>query len=391
MSERKKVAAIITEYRPGSHADVIVTKLLKGIPTDDGLIQPRVEIASMYVDQFPENDLSRGFAATHDVPIYPSIVKALTLGGSELAVDGVLLIGEHGDYAWNEKDQQLYPRKYFMEQICGVFATSGRGVPVFNDKHLSYNWHDAKWMFDRAMQLGAPFMAGSSLPFAYRNPWLEHPLETPITEAVSIGYSGLDIYGFHTLETLQCMVERRVGGETGVAAVTCLEGDAVWKAGKAGAWWRELAEAACAPIENKPSGAMEDHCENPALFLLEYQDGFRGAALMLNGYVTDLAYAGRVGGEIYGSEFYLHGDPHPHFSYLSLNIEEMFVTGVPTYPVERTLLTSGVLEAVLDSRHQGYIRLETPHLDIAYRSYDSIPWRPTGPRPIGASLEPLPE
>ncbi|MYE89957.1 hypothetical protein F4X33_13280, partial [Candidatus Poribacteria bacterium] len=257
--------------------------------------------------------------------------------------------------------------------------------------HLSYNWHDAKWMFDRATQLGAPFMAGSSLPFGYRNPWLEHPLETPITEAVSIGYSGLDIYGFHTLETLQCMVERRVGGETGVAAVTCLEGDAVWEAGRAGAWWRELAEAACAPIENKPSGAMEDHCENPALFLLEYQDGFRGAALMLNGYVTDLAYAGRVGGEIYGSEFYLHGDPHPHFSYLSLNIEEMFVTGVPTYPVERTLLTSGVLEAALDSRHQGYIRLETPHLDIGYRSYDSIPWRPTGPRPVGASLQPLPE
>ena len=80
MSERKKIAAIITEYRPGSHADVIVTKFLKGIPTDDGLIQPRIEIASMYVDQFPENDLSRGFAATHNVPIYPSITKALTLG-----------------------------------------------------------------------------------------------------------------------------------------------------------------------------------------------------------------------------------------------------------------------------------------------------------------------
>ena len=160
MPERKKIAAIITEYRPRSHADVIVTKFLKGFPTDDGLIPPRVEIASMYIDQFPENDIGRDLAAEHDVPIYPSIVKALTLGGRELAVDGVLLIGEHGDYAWNEKEQHLYPRKYFMEQICGVFAISKRSMPIYNDKHLSYNWHDAKWMVDRAHSLGAPFMAG---------------------------------------------------------------------------------------------------------------------------------------------------------------------------------------------------------------------------------------
>jgi len=391
MSERKKIAAIITEYRPRSHADVIVTKFLKGFPTDDGLLKPRVDIASMYIDQFPDADIGRSIAAEHDVPIFPSIVKALTLGGNELAVDGVLLIGEHGDYAWNEKEQHLFPRKYFMEQICGVLATSGCAVPIFNDKHLSYNWYDATWMYARAKQLGAPFMAGSSLPLGWRNPWLEYELETPVEEAIAIGFSGLDIYGFHTLETLQCMVERRVGGETGVAAVTCLEGDVVWQASKDGLWSRELAEAACAPIENKPAGSMEEHCKNPALFLIEYRDGLRGAVLMLNGYVTDLAYAGRVGDVIQGTEFYLqNGEPHAHFSYLALNIEEMFVTGIPTYPVERTLLTSGVLEAALDSRYQGYVCLETPHLDIAYHSYESLPWRPHGRRPTGATLEPWP-
>ena len=391
MPDRKKIAAIITEYRPNSHADVMVTKFLKGFPTDEGLIPPRVDVASLYIDQFPENDLGRALAAEHNVPVYPSIVKALTLGGNVLAVDGVLLIGEHGDYAWNEKAQQLYPRKYFMEQICGVFATSKRAVPVYNDKHLSYNWHDAKWMVDRAASLGAPFMAGSSLPLGWRNPWLEYERGTPVEEAIAIGFSGLDIYGFHTLETLQCMVERRVGGETGVEAVTCLEGDAVWEAAKAGLWSRELAEAACAPIENKPQGRMEDHCENPALFLVEYRDGLRGGVLMLNGYVSDLAYAGLVSDEIQGTEFYVqNGPPHAHFSYLSLNIEEMFVTGVPTYPVERTLLTTGVLEAALDSRHQGYIRLETPHLELSYSSYGSLPWRPTGVRPTGATLDPWP-
>jgi hypothetical protein len=208
----KRIAAIITEYRPRSHADVIVTKFLKGFPTDEGLIPPQVEIVSMYVDQFAENDLSRQYAAEHNVPIYNSIPRALTLGGDKLDVDGVLLIGEHGDYAWNEKGQHLYPRKYFLEQICGVMATSGRAVPLFSDKHLSYNWHDIRWMYDRMAGLGAPFMAGSSLPLGWRSPWLEHGKETPIQAALAVGYSGLDIYGFHTLEVLQCMVERRVGG-----------------------------------------------------------------------------------------------------------------------------------------------------------------------------------
>ncbi|SVC96480.1 uncharacterized protein METZ01_LOCUS349334, partial [marine metagenome] len=291
--------------------------------------------------------------------------------------------------AWNEKEQQLFPRKFFMEQISGVMATSGRAVPIFNDKHLSYNWHDAKWMYDRAVQLDAPFMAGSSLPFFWRNPWLEHERETPIKQAVAIGYSGLDIYGFHTLETLQCMVERRVGGETGVAAVTCLEGNAVWDAADINAWPLDLAEAACERIQNKPDGHMKEHCENPALFIVEYRDGLQGNILMLNGYVTDLAYAACVEEEIVASEFYCPQAPHAHFSYLSLNIEEMFLSERPTYPVERTLLTTGILEAALDSRSQGHVRLETPHLNVSYSSYDHIPWRPTSPRPSGASLIPF--
>jgi hypothetical protein len=385
----KRIAAILTEYRPRSHADVIVSKFLRGFPTDQGMISPRVQIASMYVDQFPTNDLSRSYAEAFGIPICNSIIGALTLGDQQIAVDGVLLIGEHGDYAWNEKEQHLYPRKPFMEQICAAMATGGRAVPVFNDKHLSYNWHDARWMFDRLRQLEAPFMAGSSLPTCWRDPWLEHPMETSIHEALAIGYGGLDSYGFHALETLQCMIERRCGGESGVEAVICLEGDAVWKAAQEGLWSRELADAACAAIAEKPSGAIEDHCPTPALFLVEYRDGTRGAVLMLNGYVETFAYAARVEDEIVATEFYLqHGQPYAHFSYLSLNIEEMLVNGVPTYPAERTLLTTGVLEAALESRFLGYKRVATPYLDIEYRSYETIPWRASGPRPTGACLAP---
>ena len=179
-SEPRKIAAIVTTFFANSHADVIVTKFARGFPTDDGLLPPQVEVASMYMDQTHANDIGQSLARDCGIPIYQSIPATLCLGGNELAVDGVLSIGEHGDYACNEKGQRLYPRRHFLEQICGVLATSGRVVPVFSDKHLACTWSDALWVYDRARQLGVPFMAGSSVPLFWRDPWLEHELGAPI-------------------------------------------------------------------------------------------------------------------------------------------------------------------------------------------------------------------
>src|SRR5438093_313714 len=282
---------------------------MKGVPTDEDLRAPRVELASLYMNQIDARDIGQSLAWRHNVPIFQSIRAALTLGGSELAVDGVLLIGEHGDYPMDEQGRHMYPRRYLFEQVAGVFASSGRSVPVFNDKHLSYNWADARWMYDRARELKVPLLAGSTLPLCWRRPFLEYELDTPIQEAVAIGYGGVESYGFHALETLQCMVERRWGGEVGVEAVQCLEGEAVWEAGRQGRWSRELAEAACASIEERPEGRAptasewETHCSRPAAFLIDYRDGLRAAVLMLNGCVHDFAYAGRTDGEIRATEF----------------------------------------------------------------------------------------
>ena len=362
MASRKKIAAVITEYRVPAHADVIVGKFIKGFPTDDGLIEPQVDIVSMYLDQIPDNDIGLQVSKEYDIPIYQSISAALCLGGSELAVDGVLSIGEHGSYAYNEKGQHMYPRRFFFEQICGVFSTSGRSVPVFSDKHLSYNWRNSEWMYDRAQQLGVPFMAGSSIPLGWRDPWLEHELDAPIEDALVLSFGGIESYGYHGLEALQCMIERRSGGEAGLAAVQCLEGEAVWRAGADGLWSRELAEAAAAAGETA-SGSMEESCDNPAAFLLEFRDGFKAILLQLNGYAKEWSYAARVDGQVLATGLRTHGPPYPHFSYLGLNIEAMFLSGEPQYPVERTLLVSGALDALMDSRHRGHIRLETPHLD----------------------------
>ena len=389
MSDRKRIAAIITEYRVPAHADVIVGKFIKGFPTDDGLLDPQVEIVSMYLDQLPPNDIGMAVSERYGIPVFRSIPSALCLGGDELAVDGVLAIAEHGDYAYNEKGQNMYPRRYFMEQICGVIASRGRPIPVYSDKHLSYNWQDARWVYERTRALEVPFMAGSSLPLAWRDPWLEHEIGTPIEEAVVIGPGQLDSYGFHSLEALQCMVERRAGGESGVAAVRYLEGDQIWTAAAAGAWSRELAEAALDRITDREEGPLAGICDEAYAILLEYRDGLRAAVLQLPGAVREWGYAGRVDGRVESTDMNTHrSNPHPIFSYLGLNIQEMFMTGAAQYPVERTLLVSGVLEVAVDSKFQAGARLETPHLDVVYQPSSRQPIRPRGVHPTGASIVP---
>ncbi len=232
MSDPVRVAAICTIYHPKSHADVIVTKFLEGASTDEGFHRfDDVEIVSMYIDHVLENDVGVGRAQKHGVPLHPSIRRALHNGAKELNVDAVLLIGEHGDYPWNERGRHMYPRRYFFEQIAGVFSESKRVVPVFSDKHLAYDWHDAAWMWARKQELGIPLMAGSSLPLSWRQPWLEYDRGTvELDEVLALSYGSVEAYGYHALETLQCMVERRRGGETGVLSVQCLEGDEVWRA-----------------------------------------------------------------------------------------------------------------------------------------------------------------
>src|SRR5687768_7508846 len=203
-SARPKVAAIVTEYRIRAHADNIVTRLLEGYAVHWEVVTPRLEVAALYTDQVPANDISRELAAAHDVPIFPTIREALRLGGSELAVDGVVMVAEHGEYPFNEKGQHLYPRRRFFEEVVAVFRESGRVAPVFNDKHLAYRWEDAKWIYDQAKELGVPFMAGSSLPLSFRIPPVEVPLGAEVEEIVVVAHGGIESYGFHALEIAQC-------------------------------------------------------------------------------------------------------------------------------------------------------------------------------------------
>jgi hypothetical protein len=372
----KQVAAVVTEYRRHSHADVILGKLLEGY-LHDGRDFPRMRLVSLYVDQTPRGDLSRDLARRHNCTIYRTIEEAVSRGRNEVAVDGVLSIGEHGHYPTNARGQVLYPRRRFFEAVAGVFARHRRAVPVFSDKHLAATWQDARWMYDRARELHVAFMAGSSLPVTWRRPPVELPLNCELVEAVQIGYGPFEGYGFHALEGMQCMAERRRGGETGVRSVQCLQGEEMWRALDRGAWSRPILEAALARLPAHATGDYRQVTARTAdagVFLIDYRDGFKAAVAMLNGWVYEgdgggFTFACQVRGEARprSTLFYLQQpDPFAHFAYQVRAIDSMMQTGHPAYPVERTLLTTGMLDALMISKTEGNRRVPTPHLDIRY-------------------------
>jgi len=363
--EPRRIAAIITEYRPNSHADVIVGKYLEGYNQDEQPPYPRSKIVSMFTEQVPKNDMSRERAKKFNVPIFRTVADALTLGSDKLAVDGVLLIGEHGEYPSNDKGQKLYPRFEMFLKITDIFRQARRSVPVFNDKHLSWNWRQAKRMVEISRELRFPMLAGSSVPVAWRVPSLDTPFGATQKFAVAVSYSGLDIYGFHVLEALQCMVERRRGGETGVRAVQCLERDGCWNFLEENGWAKKLFDTALSHSQTKKAGNPRDLVKEPAVFLIDYNDGLRAAVFLMTGLVQDFTVAVDVDGRPAPVSTLMNlqqGDPHHHFGCLVQNIEKMFETGKPPYPVERTLLTSGMLDFALESRIQGHRKIDTPQL-----------------------------
>jgi hypothetical protein len=353
-----------------------------------------MDLVALYVEQVGDNDLSRERAGRHpQMRIYPTIAEALTQGKNKLAVDGVLLIGEHGNYPKNNKGQTLYPRYEYFKEIIEIYRQSGKTAPVFNDKHLSWNWDHAKEMVDTAREMGFALMAGSSLPLTWRQPSEDLPWGTGAQEAVGIWAGGIDGGDIHIIEALQAIVERRRGGETGVKAVQALRGESFWRAleqpsWEAGGWDPQLLEAClCRSNQLNPARPNYNHvlptpedlrrlAPDSYAYRFEYRDGLKATIIQFQG--PGKEHGGVVGdcnvavrnrkGEIFSVLFYL-----PYYSLRNFfspqvhHIESLFLTGKSPYPIERTLLTTGMTATGIESLYQEQKRLETPHLVVHYK------------------------
>lgn len=372
----RKIAAIATVFFPISHADVILSRWNKPFAGDGdwGWQGGASEIVSLYVAQHPQNtpdnkdDVSDKFSSDQGVPLVENIEQALTLGGETLAVDGVLLIGEHGDFPTNERGQKLYPRKELFDEIVAVFRKTGKTVPVFCDKHLSWNPQWAVEMVETAREMGFPLMAGSTTPYCGTVPELSLSSTDEVEQALGVYYGGEEVYGFHSLEFVQHFLESRAGGEPGVKRITAWRGKEIEEGLDDLA--RELIQAALAvaqePITDLGSPWLEDDRERFVLYRFEHYDGLVSRHLMLNGIVRAWIAAIKVKGEVgiraaranMGEADSYYG----HFATLNSLVDKMFITGKEPVSLERTLLTTRMLAHATEALMQPGVPLD---VDIA--------------------------
>lgn len=381
-----KVAGVTTVYHHNSHSDVLFSRMTETDSLDWTGRKPNLDLTSVYVDQFPENDIGRAHSEKYQFPLVKSVPQALTNEQGDLAVDGVLLVGEHGDYPRSDTTQIIYPKRRLFSEIVDTFRKTGKVVPVFCDKHLADNWEDAKWIYDQSKEMDFPLMAGSSIPGLWRYPATDVQRDAKLEEIVGISYHTLDAYGFHGMEMIQCLAERRAGGETGIKRVRCITGPEVWTSDL---YNRELFEKALERqwnqkyLRRKP---LQELVKDPVLFVMDYEDGLRASMLTLNGaaisWTAAWKYTDETGLGVDSSLFWTQEErPFYHFAILLRNIESMVESEKPPWPVERTLMSSGALDALLISKRDGGHWLDTPHLGFEYQS--DWNWKQPPPPPRG--------
>jgi len=334
---------------PNSHADVFIPRLLDGYRLNGQWHAPRVRTTRFYVDQFPFNDMAREQCAEYGIKLCASVAEAIE------GVDGVAVIGEHGQYPRTPLGNFSYPRKRYFDEI----TRGARVTPLFNDKYLAYDWADAQAMFNRVRDRRIPFLCGSTLPLTWRRPFIAFDKGAEFDELLSVSYSDLEEHAYHAIELLQSVAEVRRGGETGVQSVRYLEGQEVWSISP------KLRDAALSRRVNPPP---EDKGQKPEAFQVRYRDGLQASILNLNSKTRDYLFAARVKGDAVPRStcFYIGLYTHSHWGFLVRAFEDLVITKRTAMPIERTLLANGIMLAGLDSRRKGGAWVDTPHLDIAY-------------------------
>ena len=384
-----KVAGLTTTYYHNSHADVLMTKLVRTDTMDNKGTTLPVKLASLFTEQIHRENMAPAIANDAGIKQFTTIRDALTLGTGKLSVDGVLMIAEHGQYPESSTGQFIFPKKRWFEEISSVMKQSNRTVPVFCDKHLADNYEDAKWIYDEARKSGIPLMAGSSVPITWRYPPVDSKRGAKLRQVVVTTHGRLDSYGIHALEAAQSLAERRSGGETGVAKVRFIDGKDVWKPEAAALYDRTLLDSALGKLKDfplKPGSKVESLVSRPGLMVVDYRDGLRVCVFVLEGAVQEWASAWKYEDGTTESTVFWTQELRPfyHFNLQMAGTSQFFRTRVPPWPLERTLLTSGILDALLVSRRDGGKVIETPHLNINYQSSWNWqqPLQPPPGRPI---------
>lgn len=361
---RKRVAFLVESWYPWSHADVIGTRFLEGYRLGEKAYPSPVTVASVHTDAPRPTDQTRVLAARYGFKVASSVAEALLedprSSRPRLAVDGIL-IATREDPPPNGQLPSPTPRLQLMKEIFRILDQAGARVPIFLDKMLAANWADAQAIVAEAARRGIPLMAGSVVPYMP----VDRPLRAGKVEVGMVIVAGpYWAYAFHATELLQGYMEQRGPRETGVTSIRATGGLAALPDGEV--WGRRLFEPLLASARTGGRGARGR--AEPVVNLITYADGTRGVVVLLPGAFDEAEFllgAQFADATISTGGVILRREPFDHFAYLVHALVEFYTTGRAVVPVERALLTTGIVLLGQDSRLQG-VPVASPGLAVTY-------------------------
>jgi hypothetical protein len=373
MKSIPKIAFLFEEFGVPSPSQQLLDRFLMGYPRDGALHPPAVGSFVAYLPPTNDGGLERRKAEFN-------LEGASTVEEALAGAEAVVLVPRGSGATANDRFVEI------------AVERAPEGAAIFAHGALTSTLDRGHSVVKQAAARRIALASGTPLAVTWRLPALEIPLETPLTEALIVvqksplqpgPYGTLAGAELCALDGLLPLVERRRGGESGVRSIQLLEGDAVWKGGDRKAWsWPLLAAALSRshtpqgdPVRDGRTqdlaglGLVPKLAKNPQAWLVEHRDGFRSAILVLDGVIADFNVALRSGdSRIVSAQLFRAPAPaDQQFSLLAATVETFFTSRKAPWPVERSLLTAGLLEAFRNPVTRTGKPLVTPHLDLAYR------------------------
>ena len=358
-----KLAFLLEEVSAPSPGQQLLDRFLSGYPVDGAWRTPAIEttVSAYQLLTGAENELERR-------AIEYGLVVARTAEQAAQGADAVVVVPRRPGAVANE----------FLNRIA--LEQAAPGAACFIHGTLANSLAGARALTDLARSRQIALLAGTPMAVTWRLPAVPIPKASTIRRAVMVVQGTAPGAELHALDGLLPILEPRAGGESGVRHLQLLEGREVWRAGDRGGWSPRLLAAAISRSNSPQGDPMLDGrtqdlfglglipklARSPRAWILTHADGCTSALLVLDGVVNDFNYAVELAdGGVHSAQLFRAPPPaEHHFSLLAAVVEEFLQSGRPAWPIERSLLTAGLLETMSrpGSRRPGGVA--TPDLTV---------------------------
>jgi hypothetical protein len=355
------LAVIAEEFAPGTPAQQLLDRFLLGYPRDGEFYRAAEELSiRLYITGGRGNpDVARR-VQDHGLVWTDELEHAVTLATAMILVPRSVGAETNNEFIRKTLAAAKTPARCFVHGTLGDSLTAAQA-------HA------------RLAQAGrVPLLTGSAVGVTWHLPELEIPQDTRFEQALIITQGASPGAEFDGLDGLLPILARRRGGETGMRSVQFFEGAGLWQASKDGLWRESLLAAAISRSDSPQGDPVKDGrtqdlvglglvpklARNPRGWILEHRDGLRSIILVLDGVIADYNFAVQtIDGTLFSAQIFRPPKPRQdQYSRLAVVLEDFFRAGTPPWPIERGLLTAGLLEAMAKAAAQPSTRIETPEL-----------------------------